>query len=542
MRKYRSLSAAVFAVLFCALAGGLLGRSALSAQDQVPDQYKVFTAALSAIEQNYVGDVESDRLVYGAISGMLQTLDPHSSFMDPRSYAQMRERQEGRYYGLGISIVVLDGEITVATMFEGSPAYQKGLRRGDVIARIEGEDTKGWTSDQAVRRLRGPRGTPVRISIKRSGYNDLIELEVVRDEIHIPTVPAAFMIDNQTGYIRLQDFGENTDQELGRALRDLTQKGMKRLVFDLRNNPGGALDQAIKVSNRFLPRGDLIVYTRGRVPNSDQDYRATERSDYLNVPMVVLVNRNSASASEIVSGALQDHDRALIVGETTFGKALVQSVYRVSQGAGVAVTTARYYTPSGRLIQRPWDGTFDEYLTYSLREQEVNREHRAEDLKLTDSGRKVYSGGGVEPDRRFDGPIDGFNPTRFGRALYTRQLFDTFAQRFSRTGDTRIAPSKTSKPRELTPDFVVDDAMVAEFKEHVRTSRLRIDEDSWQKDLDFIKAMLRYEIDVDLFGIEASRRNLSTRDPQLQFALTLFPEAQQLLQTSQQTPQRRAAR
>jgi carboxyl-terminal processing protease len=542
MRTYRSFSAAVFAIVFCALAGGLFGRSALSAQDQVPDQYKVFTAALSAIEQNYVGEVESDRLVYGAISGMLQTLDPHSSFMDPRSYAQMRERQEGRYYGLGISIVVLDGEITVATMFEGSPAYQKGLRRGDVIARIEGEDTKGWTSDQAVRRLRGPRGTPVKISIKRSGYNDLIALEVVRDEIHIPTVPAAFMIDGQTGYIRLQDFGENTDQELGRALRDLTQKGMKRLVFDLRNNPGGALDQAIKVSNRFLPRGDLIVYTRGRVPNSDQDYRATERSDYLNVPMVTLVNRNSASASEIVSGALQDHDRSLIVGETTFGKALVQSVYRVSQGAGVAVTTARYYTPSGRLIQRPWDGTFDEYLTYSLRDQDANREHKAEDLKLTDGGRKVYSGGGVEPDRRFDGPIDGFNPTRFGRTLYTRQLFDTFAQRFSRNGDTRIAPSATAKPRNLSPDFVVDDALVAEFKEHVRTSRMRIDEEAWQKDLEFIKAMIHYEIDVDLFGVESSRRNLSTRDPQLQFALTLFPEAQQLLDLSQQAPQRRAAR
>ncbi len=168
--------------------------------------------------------------------------------------------------------------------------------------------------------------------------------------------------------------------------------------------------------------------------------------------------------------------------------------------------------------------------------------YKSEDLKLTDAGRKVYSGGGVEPDRRFDGPIDGFTPTRFGRTLYSRQLFDTFAQRFSRTGDTRIAPSTTSKPRELTPEFVVDDAMVAEFKEHVRTARVRIDEDAWQKDLEFIKAMLRYEIDVDLFGVEASRRNLSTRDPQLQFALTLFPEAQQLLETSQSTPQRRAQR
>src|SRR5687768_1979986 len=394
MRSYRSLSAAVFAVAFCALLGGFFGRSALVAQDQIPDQYKVFTAALSAVEANYVGKVESDRLVYSAITGMLQTLDPHSSFMDPRSYAQMRERQEGRYYGLGISINVIDGEITVFSLFEGSPAYQKGLRRGDVIAQIEGEDTKGWTSDQAVRKLRGPRGTPVKIAIKRTGYEKLIPLEVVRDEIHIPTVRAAFMIDATTGYVLLSEFGENSDAELGRALRDLSSRGMRRLVFDLRGNPGGALDQAIKISNRFLPRGDLIVYTRGRVPNSDQDYRATQATDYLDLPLITLVNRNSASASEIVSGALQDHDRALVVGETTFGKALVQSVYRVSQGAGVAVTTARYYTPSGRLIQRPWDGSFDEYLTYTLREQDANKAHKPEDLKYTDAGRRVYSGGG----------------------------------------------------------------------------------------------------------------------------------------------------
>src|SRR5918998_2054751 len=412
MRKYRSVSAAVFAVVFCALAGGLFGRSALSAQDQVPDQYKVFTAALSAVEGNYVGEVESDRLVYSAISGMLQTLDPHSSFMDPRTYAQMRERQEGRYYGLGISIVVVNGDITVLSLFEGSPAYQKGLRRGDIIAKIAGEDTKGWTSDQAVRKLRGPKGTFVNIAMKRSGYDDLIPLQVMRDEIHIPTIPAYFMVDNTTGYVRLQDFAENTNEELGRALKDLSGKGMRRLVLDLRGNPGGPLDQAIKVSNRFLPRGDMIVYTRGRVPNSDQDYRATEESDYLNIPVVTLVNRNSASAAEIVAGALQDHDRAPVVGETTFGKALVQSVYRVSQGAGVAVTTARYYTPSGRLIQRPWDGSFDEYLTYTLRAQNAAREHRPEDLKLTDAGRKVYSGGGIEPDKFFEGPIDGFNPTR----------------------------------------------------------------------------------------------------------------------------------
>jgi carboxyl-terminal processing protease len=532
--RYRSLSAAVFAIVLCALVGGFYGRSALATQDQSPNQYKVFTQALQAVEANYVGDVESDRLVYSAISGMLQTLDPHSSFMDPRTYAQMRERQEGRYYGLGITIAVVADDITVLSLFEGSPAYQKGVRRGDIIARIESEDTKGWTSDQAVRKLRGPKGTFVNISLKRSGYDDLIPLSVMRDEIHIPTIPAYFMVDNQTGYVRLQDFAENTNDELGQALKDLSSKGMRRVVVDLRGNPGGPLDQAIKVSNRFLPRGDMIVYTRGRVPNSDQDYRATEDSDYLHIPMIALVNRNSASAAEIVTGALQDHDRALVVGETTFGKALVQSVYRVSQGAGVAVTTARYYTPSGRLIQRPWDGSFDEYLTYTLREQDPNKAHKPEDLKFTDAGRKVYSGGGVEPDKRFDGPMEGFNPTRFGRTIYNRQLPDSFAQRFTRKGDTRISPNTKNGGRELAPDFVVDDAMMEEFKEHVKKQHVKFDEASWEKDKEFLRAMVHFEIDLDLFGMAQARKNLAQSDPQLHYALGLFPEAEKLTQLTKQ--------
>jgi carboxyl-terminal processing protease len=540
MVRYRSLSTLAGVVIVCAVLGGVLGRSSVVAQDQVAEQYKVFTAALNAVESVYVGEVQSDRLVYGAISGMLQTLDPHSSFMDPKSYAQMRERQEGRYYGLGISIQIVGGDVTVVNVFEGSPAYQRGMRRGDVIAKIENDDTKGWTSDQAVGKLRGPRGTSVSVALRRSGYDKLIDLKVLRDEIHLPTVPAVFMLDATTGYVRVTDFGENTDQELGAALSTLTKRGMKRLVFDLRNNPGGALDQAIKVSNRFLPRGDMVVYTRGRVQNSDQDYRATEQSEYLRVPMVTLVNRSSASASEIVSGALQDHDRSLIVGETTFGKALVQSVYRVNQSAGAAITTARYYTPSGRLIQRPWDGTFDEYLTYTLREQDTNRVHKTEDLKYTDGGRKVYSGGGIEPDRRFDGPVQGFNPTKFGRSLYARNIFDSFAQRFSRKGDTRIGAA-LSGARELTPDFVVSDEMVAEFKEHVTKTGLKVDEAAWQQDLAFIKAMMRFEIDTDLFGIAVASENLAKADPQLQFSLGLFSEAEQLLQLGRRNQSTRAA-
>ena len=318
MRIPRFVPVAVFAIVVSALAGGVFGSSLLARQDEVTQQYRVFTTALAAIEREYVDEVPSDRLVYSAIDGMLHTLDPHSSFFDPKSYAQMRERQEGHYYGLGITIQSIDGDITVMSIFEGSPAYKKGLRRGDILSKVRDEkgtdvDMKGWTTDQAVKKLKGPKGTVVNISIKRRGYDDLINMDVVRDEVNITTVQAAFMIDKQTGYVKLDQFTETSDRELGDALQKLTGAGMKQLVFDLRENPGGALDQAIRIANRFLPKGDMIVYTKGRVPNANQEYRAAEDSQYTRLPVVTLVNRDSASASEIVSGALQDHDRALIV-------------------------------------------------------------------------------------------------------------------------------------------------------------------------------------------------------------------------------------
>lgn len=527
MRTSRFVTVAALAVVLSAGLGGLLGKSALATQDRVPAHYRAFTAALAAIEAEYAEPVESDRLVYGGINGMLQTLDPHSSFMDPKTYAQMRERQEQRYYGLGITIQSLDRNITVVRVFEGSPAHQKGLRRGDVIAKTADQDLTGWTTDQAVSKLRGPKGTFVNISIRRPGIADLLPMDVMRDQVTIPSIPAHFITRGDVGLIRLEDFAEHTDDELGEALEDLRRQGMKKLVLDLRGNPGGQLDQAIRVSNRFLPRGDLIVYTRGRVDNSDEDYHATRQSDFLDVPMVVMVNRNSASASEIVSGALQDHDRAIVAGETTFGKALVQSVYRVSAGAGLALTTARYYTPSGRLIQRPWDGAFDEYLTYTMRDQS-QRQHAAEDLKLTDGGRKVYSGGGVEPDERFDGPVEGFNPTRFGRSLFGRQLFAGYAEKFYADGDTRPGAAGAER-RAVAKDFAVDDAMLTDFKKYVEGKRVKMDEAAWTQDTAFIRAMVRFEIDSAVFGMGVARRRLLEVDPQAQHSLGLFPKAEQLL-------------
>jgi len=531
MRRYRPLPALLFAVLVSALVGGLFGRSALATDDKIPEHYKAFTAALTAIETSYVDKVDSEALVTSSIRGLLGTLDPHSSYFTPREYAQMRERQQGTYYGIGVSIQVFDGDVTGMNVVEGSPAYKKGIRRGDMLANVEGEDAKGWTVEQAQRKLRGPKGTMVNVGVKRRGYEEMIKFQLTRDEVYIPTVPAYFMIDSTTGYIRMQDFGENTDRDVKHALRDLAGKGMRRLLFDVRNNPGGPLDQAIKVSNEFLPKGNMIVYTRGRVQNADQDYRAELESEFTEMPIVLLANRNSASAAESVTGALQDHDRAYVVGETTFGKALVQSVYKISSNAGLALTTAHYYTPSGRLIQRPWDAAFDEYLSYSLRDQDKEKPHSAADLKRTDAGRPVYSGGGIEPDKRVAGPIEGFNPGRFGRALYARGAFANYAQKFAAEGDTRVT-QRSSGRQTVKREFRVDDAMVSDFKEQLKTDHLKVDEDGFKKDSDFIRAMIRFEIDNALFGIADARRHLIEVDPQAQGALTMFGEAQKLTELS----------
>jgi carboxyl-terminal processing protease len=512
-----------------ALVGGLYGRSALATDDKVPAHYEAFSTALHAIESQYVDKVETDNLVYSSIRGMLGTLDPHSSFFTPKEYAQMRERQEGHYYGIGVTIIQVDGDITALSVFEGSPAYKKGIRKGDIMSKIAGEDAKGWTTEQAMLKLRGQRGTPVQIDIKRRGYEAAIPVELTRDEVTIPTVPAYFMIDATTGYIRMQDFGENTDHDVKHALHELSAKGMRRLLFDIRGNPGGPLDQAIKVANEFLPKGKMIVSTHGRIANSDQEYRATEESEFTDIPIVMLANRNSASASEIVTGALQDHDRVYVVGETTFGKALVQSVYRITSNAGLALTTAHYYTPSGRLIQRPWDATFDEYLSYSLRDQDVARPHNPSDLKHTDAGRPVYSGGGIEPDKRIAGPLEGFNPSRFGRLLFNRQEFENYAQKFTAEGDTRITGTSVGR-RTVKPNFVVDDAMVADFRKQLETDKIKIDDAGFKTDSDFIRAMIRFRIDEVVFGMADARRHLIAVDPQAQAALTEFGEAQKLTQ------------
>jgi carboxyl-terminal processing protease len=529
----RALPAAAVVVVLSAVAGGMFGSKVAARQDRANERYRMYRAALDAIQNEYVDPIDEATLVYGSIDGMLRTLDPHSAFLDPRSFKQMRERQVGTYFGIGISILSIDGEVTVTSLFEGSPAYKAGIRRNDVIARVGKEETKPWGPDprrqteEVVNRVKGPKGTTVDISIRRPGVDQLIDLTVERDEIHIVTVRTSFMMAPGVGYIRLQDFSETSNAEITAALTKLKAAGMEKLVLDLRDNPGGPLDQAIAVSNQFLKKGQMIVYTKGRVTTEDE-YVALEQGGYTTQPLIVLVNRNSASAAEIVSGAMQDHDRAIVVGESTFGKALVQSVYSIHNNAGLALTTGRYYTPAGRMIQRPWDGSFDEYLTYGLRDQNIKREHSPEDLKYTASGRKVYSGGGIEPDHFIGGALEGFNPTRFSRLLHSRGAFIGFAEKFTKEGDKRPAALSAAK-HKVAPGWVVADAIVEEFKQYVTAQRVRIDEAAFKTDLAFIKAMIHFEVDMDLFSFEEARRNLVKVDPQAQAALAHLDEARQLL-------------
>ena len=528
----KTIPAAALIVAASAAAGGMIGAQGPAAgQDRINTRYRVYTAALAAIEQDYVEPVEPAAAVYSSIDGLLRTLDPHSSFFDPNTYAQMRERQEGTYRGIGVTIVAANDDVTVTQLFEGSPAYKAGIRRGDVIAKVGTESAKGWTTRQVSDKIRGPKGTTVNVSIRRPGSETLIELTVARDDINITTVRAAFMWQPGTGYLRLADFSETSDEEIQSALKKLQGQGMERLVLDLRDNPGGLLDAAIGIASHFLKRGQMVVYTRGRVQNSDKDYPAITQGQYPNVPLIVMVSRGSASASEIVTGAMQDHDRAIIVGEQTFGKALVQSVYRIANGAGLALTTGRYYTPSGRLIQRPWDGAFDDYLTYGLRDQNEHRDHAASELKYTDAGRKIYGGGGIEPDHFMPGPREGFNPSYFARQVFDRGMFVGFAERFTAEGDSRPASRRTGVQHLVKRGFEITPELLAEFKQYVISQHMTFDDAAFTADLVYIKAMMHYEVDVDLFGMEEARRQLLTVDPQAKFALGFFDEAKALLTT-----------
>ncbi|MDI9612144.1 MAG: S41 family peptidase [Acidobacteriota bacterium] len=530
----------VSVVAVFALVGGLLGDSAFnrSAADAStpPNEFLAnFTEALEVIQLNYVEPVGSDKLVYSSIKGMLRRLDPHSSFLDPKEFARLREDQHSRYYGLGIRVRPLlrdkGRHVIVEPPAIGTPAEKRGLRAGDVITRIEGEPIDDWTSDDVVGRLKGPRGTTVDITIERPGVREPIEVTIERDEIPMVTVPYAFEIKPGIGYIKIDRFSESTAKELEEKLEQL--QGLSGLVLDLRDNPGGLLNQAIAVSDFFLPRGELIVSTKGRAAGSTKSY-AAPGEERIRVPLVVLINRHSASASEIVSGALQDHDRALIVGETSFGKGLVQSVFTLDNDTGMALTTAKYYTPSGRLIQRDYSGSNLEYY-YLEGEPEtppLNNEGERE-VYSTDGKRKVYGGGGITPD--VVEPARELN--RFEMLLSSKDIFFQYARRLTsgevpfaehfqnlvRNGETAAAGKKG------TPDFQVTDAVLADFGQFLKERNVEYTDEEIAVNVDYIKRRIRQEVFTSALGIQEGYKIGVEGDNQVLKALEVMPEAKSLM-------------
>lgn len=503
------------------LLGGLISSRAEADADKAAAQVRTFGRILALVEDNYVGKAKAEDLVEDAIQGMLHTLDPHSNYLNREAYGEMRDEQRGMFYGLGIQISKRgpDKPLTIIAPIDGTPAAKAGLQPGDVIAKIEGQDTMGLTVQDAVRKLKGEKGTKVTITIQRAGETAPFDVTLVRDEIPTHSVAHAFMVQPKVGLIRVSNFTSTTTAELDEALVKLKRQGMERLILDLRSNPGGLLDQAVGVASRFIPEGKLVVYTRGRIAGSDQDYTA-KGDGRTSAPLVVLVDHSSASASEIVSGCIQDHDRGLVVGETTFGKGLVQRVIPLRDGGALALTTAKYYTPSGRLIQRDYSDLDDYYLDAELDDdtpRTPSPDPAAQDVRRTDAGRTVYGGGGITPDYVVHADKE---PSVLSHMRRDNLFFD-YAVRY------------VAAHPDLKPGFAADDAMVKEFRAFLESRQFKHEAAAFDAARKTIELRLRSQIARVKWGAEAESKVLAEGDNQVQKALTLFDEAAKLAEAGE---------
>jgi carboxyl-terminal processing protease len=529
----RALFSVTLFLACCAILGSFISRrvAAQSASDEstLRDSLHSFTNVYSIVEANYAEKLDTDKIdkaVYdGAIPGMLHTLDPHSNFFDPKAFAQMREDQHGKYYGVGMSIQPQPDKasggtkIVVLAPFEGTPSYKAGIRPGDVILFIDGKTTAGMDSAAVASLLKGPKGTHVSVTMGREGSAKPLVFDLVRDDISRPSVDLAFMIRPGIGYIRVTGFIETTSHEVGDAIDTLDKNDdMKGLIIDLRGNPGGLMIEAVNMADKFLQKGQIVVSQRGRA-FPDQVYRAAHGEQGPKYPIVVLVNRGTASAAEIVSGALQDHDRALIAGETTFGKGLVQTVFQISENTGLALTTYHYYTPSGRLIQRNYNNV-SLYDYYYVRDQGTSPKDKSNlEVKLTDSGRTVYGGGGITPDEK----IEQIKATPFQNLLYQNYAFFDFSKHY-------LANHVVSK------EFVVDDAVMQQFKDFLKAQQIEYTDADLAGVSDWLKASIKSELFKSQFGQIEGAKVTAEWDPQIAKAITFLPEAQTLADRTKTGP------
>lgn len=485
----------------------------------------------SLIKENYFLEVDQEKLAYSSIKGMLKTLDPHSNFLDPSNFSRLTEDYKGKYHGLGILIQKQEERLVVITPIEGSPAYRLGIQAGDIISHIEGESTKPITSFEAMQRLRGLKGTKVTITIVREGLKEPLNLTIKRAEIPLHSVPYAFMLQDDIGYIYIRNFAETTTKEFREKMKFLKGQGMKRLILDLRTNGGGTFAQAIEISDEFLPKGSVIVSIRGRKSYYNREFRAYYNNQNEDIPLVVLINQGSASAPEIVSGAIKDNDRGLIVGDISWGKGLVQTVFPLAPDAAIALTTAKYFTPSGRSIQRDYSSIEDYYLF----KKEAPEEER--EVRYTARGRKVLGQGGITPDYEVKLTYKALTYKLLLKGAYF-EYGNKFANQKTPSAKMYVFPDRAKtegKPpkdkKVIDKKFEIDSQILEDFKSYLQKRNIAFDPDEFEEAREEINRELKREIYSSFWGIEEGIRVFRRKDPVVLKAIEVLPDADVLLKS-----------
>ena len=537
--KRRFSIVTVSAIIAISFFAGMEINKLISA-DNIYEQINKFKDVLSFTEKYYIEDVDTGKLTESAIIGMMNTLDPHSVYIPPKQYEKVAEEFKGKFEGVGISFRILNDSITVIEPIAGGPSARMGVLSNDRVIKINDTSAIKWTEAQVMRSLRGQKGTKVKMSIIRPGVKEELDFVIIRDEISITSIDAAIMITKEIGYIRVNQFKETTDSEMEKALQKLQMEGMRRLLLDLRGNGGGYLEKAVSMADQFLDGGTndkprRIVYTKARKPEFEESYSARTGDPYEKLPIIVLIDNASASASEIVAGAIQDWDRGLIVGETSFGKGLVQRQLPLRDGSAFRLTVARYYTPSGRLIQRSYEGKDkDKYQmeAFQRNEQEGENINHTHDVKpdtsipmfKTDGGRVVLGGGGITPDY----VVKSGSVTGLVQTIWRRGLFYDFAKNYMEGPGITLRNKYNKGVEDYKSKFAISNEMMEDFIKFVESKEIKIDEKEYAKDLDFLKARLKAYIARMLFGLEGEISVMIDVDNQVQKALTLFPEAEKI--------------
>lgn len=515
------------------LKGSLSGQSGLSFTNNL----NKFQDVIRLVSANYFEEVKTDKMIDDAIVGMLKGLDPHTFYIPAEEFKQVNEQMTGKFQGIGIEFNILEDTIYVVSPITGGPSEKLGIQPGDRIVKIEDQNVAGVniSNNDVFKKLRGAKGTKVKVSIKRHSVKSLLDFDIVRDDIPLNSVDYSYMVDNKTGYIRVSRFAETTVEEFIEHMQRLKSKGMENLVLDLRNNPGGYLDKARIMADMFLTHDKLIVYTKGRIPSSNHEYSTMpEIQNFEKGGLVVLINQGSASASEIVSGAVQDWDRGLIVGTRSFGKGLVQQQYALNDGSAIRVVISRYYTPSGRCIQKPYTKGSKDYEDEVYERYESGELFDASKVKLPDSlkfktkaGRTVYGGGGIMPDVFV--PADTSGTSGYLSNLFSKNVFRTYAFRYAENHPNLKATYKDGF--EYAKKFDVSDQMLKEFIAHATEKSAVYVEKDFNKSKKYILLNIKAMIGRAVYNDDGFYPVTLGMDETFKKALSLMPDAVKLEKT-----------